>query len=45
MPKKLKIKFEEIQASALFAGVSPKIIKKNSSVSSCSGTPGWRYYY
>ena len=28
MPKKLKIKFEEIQASALFAGVPPKIIKK-----------------
>jgi len=28
MAKKLKVKFEEIQASALFAGVSPKIIKK-----------------
>jgi hypothetical protein len=28
MPKKLKIKFEEIQASALFAGVPPKITKK-----------------
>lgn len=28
MAKKLKIKLEEIQASALFAGVSPKIIKK-----------------
>jgi len=28
MAKKLKVKFEEIQASALFAGVPPKIIKK-----------------
>jgi signal-transduction protein with cAMP-binding, CBS, and nucleotidyltransferase domain len=28
MAKKLKIKFEEIQASALFAGVPPKIVKK-----------------
>ena len=28
MPKKIKIKFEEIQASALFAGVPPKTIKK-----------------
>jgi len=28
MAKKLKIKFEEIQASALFAGVPPKTVKK-----------------
>ena len=28
MAKKLKVKFEEIQASALFAGVPPKTIKK-----------------
>jgi len=28
MAKKLKVKFEEIQASALFAGVPPKIVKK-----------------
>ena len=26
--KKIKIKFEEIQASALFAGVPPEVIKK-----------------
>ena len=28
MPKKIKVKFEEIQNSPLFVGVPPKIIKK-----------------
>jgi hypothetical protein len=28
MPKKIKIRFDELQSSALFAGVSPKTLKK-----------------
>ena len=32
MPKKIKVKFEEIQNSPLFVGVPPKIIKKIASV-------------